>query len=254
MRVHDLEVRLTHMENGQARILASLQDMQKYFGQQLQSYRGSSVFPPFHQQTSLHPWQDPAYFSPQPDQVSPYRQLCQDPGYLYQPYRDQMLRPQRLLDHTSFGSTSGIVQGSTSRESSPPPNANTSDSVHVETTNVPCPFTPRENALSSLEIQKEKLRDVAEVLQENIKLKTEGSAGNLCQKLAKQAIFGKEVMRKCTPAGTRDYPALPQAELKKLKEIMFQQFPRFHTCPGAFETVWKRCMVAVEQACKRLCA
>ena len=54
---------------------------------------------------------------------------------------------------------------------------------------------------------------MSEVLKENVKLKTEGSTGNLCQRLAKEAIFSKEVMKKCTPAGMCDYLALPQAEL-----------------------------------------
>ena len=60
-------------------------------------------------------------------------------------------------------------------------------------------------------------------------------------------------MRQCTPGGTREYPALPQEELFELKKIMFEQFPRFHTCPGSFEPLWKKCVVSIEQACKRLC-
>ena len=119
----------------------------------------------------------------------------------------------------------------------------------------PCWLTARATAnpaLPSSEICKNKLRSVQEVLAENVKLQTESLAGTLCQKLAKEAIFGKDVMKKCTPAGSREYPALPQAELYELKKIMYSQFPRFNSCPGAFESVWKKCMVAVEQACKRL--
>ena len=233
-----------HMENTQERILASMQEMREYFHQrQPQYYKTPS---PFQQlPSSFQPWQD----------------SCQDDPYQrhlypsYEAYLGQTLRPQ------SFGNTSGTVQRcSTSCEPSPPPfppqtDANTSATSeygYVGESSAPCSFTPRENALPPSEIQKEKLKKVAEVLQENIKLKTEGSAGNLCQRLAKEAIFGKEIMRRCTPNGTREYPALPQAELYSLKQIMFQQFPRFHTCPGAFETVWKHCVVAIEQACKRL--
>ena len=108
------------------------------------------------------------------------------------------------------------------------------------------------SSLPSSEIPKHMLQDARVVLEENAKLRTESSAGTLCQKLAKEAFFGKDIMKKCTPNGTREFPALPRAEMYGLKLLMFQQFPRFQNCPGAFEVVWKKCMVAIEQACKRL--
>ena len=107
-------------------------------------------------------------------------------------------------------------------------------------------------ALPSLEIPKQTLRSVHEVLEENVKLRTESSAGTLCQKLAKEAFFGKEIMKKCTPGGNCQYPALPQEEFFELKNVMFRQFPRFHTCPGTFEPLWNKCVTSVEQACKCL--
>ena len=94
-------------------------------------------------------------------------------------------------------------------------------------------------ALPSSEIAKHTLRNVRDVLEENVKLQTESSAATLSQKLAKEAFFGKAVMKRCTPGGNRQYPALPQKELFELKKVMFLLFPRFHTCPGAFEAVWK---------------
>lgn len=110
----------------------------------------------------------------------------------------------------------------------------------------------RNTFLPSSEIPKHKLRSIAAVLTENSKLRMECTAGTLCQTLAKQAIFGKEVMKKCTPNGTCEHPGLPRAELFELKRTMFSQFPRFHSSPEGFEPVWKKCMVAIEQACKRL--
>ena len=107
-------------------------------------------------------------------------------------------------------------------------------------------------ALPSSEIPKQALHTVHEVLEANLKLRTESSAGTLCQKLAKEAFFGKEIMKKCTPGGNRQYPALPQEEFFELKKVMFRQFPRFHTCPGTFEPLWKKCVTFIEQACKRL--
>ena len=83
-------------------------------------------------------------------------------------------------------------------------------------------------------------------------LRTESCAGKLCQRLAREAIFCEEVMKKCTPYGTHESPELPRAKLYDLKMIMFNQFPRFHRCPSLFEDVWKKCIRYVEQACRRI--
>ncbi len=123
------------------------------------------------------------------------------------------------------------------------------------TTALPCHVPLPSNTgdvLPSSEIPKSKLRSVRDVLTVNNHLRNESSASTLCQRLAKEAIFGKEVMKKCTPSGTRDFPALPQEELFELKTIMFRQFPKFHHTPVSFEGIWKKCVVAIEQACKRL--
>ena len=119
----------------------------------------------------------------------------------------------------------------------------------------PCQLKYHRNALAPLlssEIPKQSLRSIQSVLDENIALQNDSSAGTLCQRLAKEAIFGEEVMEKCTPYGTRDCPGLPQAELFELKMIMFRLFLKFHGCPGLFESTWKTCITSVEQACKRL--
>ena len=107
--------------------------------------------------------------------------------------------------------------------------------------------------LPSSAIAKDSLRPIEEVLNnepgKEILLER---AGTVCQKLAREAIFGSEIMRRCTPAGSKDLPALPKAELYQLKTIMFQQLPSFWRKPDAFEKLWKdKCWKAIEQACKR---
>ena len=73
------------------------------------------------------------------------------------------------------------------------------------------------------------------------------------QSLAKAAIFGPDVMRRCTPSGSNAFPALPKAEMYYLKKIVFRTFPRFWHSPAAFDTEWKlKCWPAIEQACRRL--
>ena len=78
----------------------------------------------------------------------------------------------------------------------------------------------------------------------------EDKAGTICQKLAREAVFGKEIMSRCTPAGSKELPALPKAELFTLKTI-YQQIPMYWRKPEEFENVWKtKCWVAIEQACR----
>lgn len=48
-------------------------------------------------------------------------------------------------------------------------------------------------------------------------------------KLAKEALFGDSVLLKCTPAGTRELPGLPLAELFMLKTEIFELFLSIET-------------------------
>ena len=60
-------------------------------------------------------------------------------------------------------------------------------------------------------------------------------------------------MKRCTVAGTREYPGLPFDKLQELKQIIFEgQFPQYWKTPFEFEDVWKICFEALGQACKRL--
>ena len=104
--------------------------------------------------------------------------------------------------------------------------------------------------LPSTEIKKEELVPVDIVLQNK---QPKDKPSTIAQKLAKEAIFGHAVMRKCTPGGTKDMPALPKPEMQLLKNIVFRAFPKFCHSPNAYEKEWKvRCWPAIEQACGRL--
>ena len=102
--------------------------------------------------------------------------------------------------------------------------------------------------LPSTDIPKDRLMSVAVGLNTYNDLKNEKKIGTLCVKLAREAIFG-EVMSRCTPAGTQDYPGLPREELYQLKKVTFQQLPQYWSNKEGFEKVWKtKCWVAIEQA------
>ena len=109
------------------------------------------------------------------------------------------------------------------------------------------------SALTSADIKKDTLESPQELIQEKQKAgaTTEKMAPTIAQMLAKRAIFGQEIMAQCTPQGTRADPALPRAELYVLKKTIFKLFPAYYNQPQAFEGLWKRCMTAIEQACKR---
>ena len=103
--------------------------------------------------------------------------------------------------------------------------------------------------LPSSEIDKAHLKSAMEVIKCNNKLCVPAKVSTLAVKLARDAFYGDDVLSKCTVAGEREFFALPVEELKELKTLVFQQ------CMGLtsteFEAVWKDCVQAIGQACKR---
>ena len=77
------------------------------------------------------------------------------------------------------------------------------------------------------------------------KFKGPCKAGTLCVKLAREVVFGPEVLKQCTVRGCRDLPALPSEELVYLKEEMIIQFSQYWRNPGEFELIWIKCVEAV---------
>ena len=108
------------------------------------------------------------------------------------------------------------------------------------------------NTLPSQQIPKTKLLTPQAILQKYSKLRGEALAGVLAVKLAREAYFGPEVMKKCTVRGSRSLPGLPHTELCQLKQTVFSSFPQYWANPVEFEPVWTKCSAAVGQACKAL--
>ena len=97
------------------------------------------------------------------------------------------------------------------------------------------------------------LISVDDALESVMNKKSNRQPSTVAQAVAKLAIFGVEVMKKCTPSGSSKYPALPKNEMYKLKKVVFHAFPSFWHSPVSFEAEWKsKCWPAVEQACRRL--
>ena len=106
--------------------------------------------------------------------------------------------------------------------------------------------------LDSCEIQKGMLRSVDAVVCSSHHLCNAKKLPTLAVKLAKEAVFGNDVLKKCTVAGERGFPGLPVRELEELKRILLMQLPQFWNTPLQFEPIWKNCCDSIGQACKRL--
>ena len=134
------------------------------------------------------------------------------------------------------------------------PTPSTSAPAHFQTPPQPLPPTRQNTAkcLDSCEIRKELLRPVDEVLFINAKYRVLSKASTLAVKWAKEAFFGDNVLVRCTVAGGREFPGLPQKEMQELKGVMLRQFPQFWQAPVQFELTWKDCCESIGQACKRL--
>ena len=83
---------------------------------------------------------------------------------------------------------------------------------------------PKFQEPASSEIERTKLKRLSDVLQKYVELKIEYKMSILAVKLAREAFF---ILKRCTPRGWNNLPALPQTHLNQLKATLFHQFPRF---------------------------
>ena len=132
-----------------------------------------------------------------------------------------------------------------------PPNAPVQSEVAEEQAPTPLPSVASTNALPSSATNKSLLCNPEDVIARYPKLRGESKAGALACKLAQEAFFGNDVLKQCIPSGNRELPALPVKEVADLKKVIFMQFPQYWRSPVEFEPVWKKCLEAIQQACKR---
>ena len=67
------------------------------------------------------------------------------------------------------------------------------------------------------------LKEVVEVLSESQYLIGLGCPSTVAQQLARFAVFGEDIMKKCTPLGSHTLRALPQAGLWRIKCAIFNE-------------------------------
>jgi hypothetical protein len=89
---------------------------------------------------------------------------------------------------------------------------------------------------------------IEEVVAKYSELHKPESITRLAVKLAREAVFGPDVLAQCTPLGHTQFQALPVAGLQKIKETL--KLLCVWNSPVEFENSWKNCMQAIGQACK----
>ena len=94
--------------------------------------------------------------------------------------------------------------------------------------------------LSSAEIDKSLLRPPEHILRNQQKISIT-NVGKLAVQLARESIFGIDIMKKCTPLGAGKLKGLPVLEMTKLKQLILDRFPEYWGDPTMFEAVWKKC-------------
>ena len=110
---------------------------------------------------------------------------------------------------------------------------------------------PTGEVLDSVSIDKSKPLPVDVVVAKYPRLRVVEKASRLAVKLAKESVFGEEVMRQCTVFGTRQLPGLPREELFQLKKAASTSSPN----SGATLLNLSLCgktVVSVNQASKSL--
>ena len=98
-------------------------------------------------------------------------------------------------------------------------------------------------------MQDENLITPDAVLTKYSKLRGVTKVSTLAVKLAREAFFGKELMRQSTVHGSRDLPALPNEKLMELKAVI-QTVLKYTDCE--FEQIWKLCEDSIGHACRSL--
>ena len=271
MEVEELKQKIQVLEEGQQTILAAQESIRKVNSSLLQRLD--------YLEQRDHFWQragGPASpFTPEYPRTHHYHH----PSYQYPPIEEDFETPYGIfpssLNNTTFesghyGSTPSrrrgspvnpVLQSHHSPAIRPEPAVNTTPTAGQQGTSaapfqaapLPIKAANPDKALPSNVVQKEKLVAPSGIFAKYPNLRCLSKVKKtLAVKLARDAIFGDDVLIRCTVAGERDHPGLPVNELSQLKQVLFTQFPQFWPSPIEFEPLWKDCVDSIGQACKRL--
>ena len=98
---------------------------------------------------------------------------------------------------------------------------------------IPC-INPRYSKVNPEEIPRSGLKNIPELVVKYPDLHSECKISKLAVKLAWEVVFGDTIVRRCTPKGWQNMPALPQRELNILKTAVYKNLPHYWSCPEGF--------------------
>lgn len=116
----------------------------------------------------------------------------------------------------------------------------------------PGPLTPGSNHIEAATQPKDILLTPSEVISKYTRLRGDSKMGELASKLARESFFGKELMRRSTVMGFKDFPPLPSDRVQTLKDTILSLCPAYQCNPHGFEGVWKKCVDAINHSCSKL--
>ena len=233
-RLESVEVRLSYLEHRVKTLDAVVTQLQSALPNQLATFGGPSTYPGF---GSTPYYQSFAYNQPSPGFYPDWLPFRADP--MLQSSHQSAVPPLAVPSPQ----VPQLVVSSSSRPQLLPVSCS-EDKIY----------------LPSTAIDTSHLRDVSVVAEENKKLQNTEKAPTLCQILARECFFGKNVMIRCTAGGrgSKDSKGreklsfgLPRDEMNSLKQTMFDLLPQYKDSPEEFEPVWADCVTALGSACRR---
>jgi hypothetical protein len=94
------------------------------------------------------------------------------------------------------------------------------------------------------------LSTIESVIAKYPNLHCEKNATRMAVKLAREAVFGIDVLAQCTPLGNASFRALPNDGLRAIKSAICDLLPYGRSNQIEIEKTWKACQNAIGQACK----
>ena len=145
---------------------------------------------------------------------------------------------QHFTLHSNATSLHSVSHPSTSETSHPP-------------ASTPPPTTSASDPTMSAVHHPSSLLPPDAVVKKYPKLRGEHKMGKLAVALARESLFGKELMGVSSVGGrSQGVSPLPTEGLDIIRNIIFNLCPAYHHNEGIFEsTIWSKCKTAINHAC-----
>ena len=242
IRIESAEVRLSFLESRVNKIEAAVTQLQTAVLQPVGTFGGPSAMSGFGSAMSTPYYNQPYAYNHPPPGFSDWLPFRADQSTsMLESYRQSPVPP---LAEPAPPAVTQPVDLQPARQPQVIPVSSSDDKIY----------------LPSTAIDKSQLRDVKVVAEAHKHLQNKEKAPTLCQLLARECFFGKNVMIRCTAGGKGSKGSsaadantfgLPRDEMNALKRTMVDLLPQYKDCPEEFEPVWDDCVTSLGSACRR---